>query len=90
MNVAVVVALALLFIAVGVAHVKGCGYAKKHLRGHLVQFYIALSGVRLLIVATAAAACILTADSRRQALYYAATVMGMYIVMMTVTLIIKH
>ena len=80
-----------LFTMLGMAYVKGYDVVKRHSPQHLVHFYLIMATVRMLIVATAVAIYVLLiAQSRDDAIRFALIIIIMYVVMMAVTLKLRH
>ena len=80
-----------LFTLLGMAYVKGYDVVKRHSPQHLVHFYLIMATVRMLIVATAVAIYVLLiAKSRDDAISFALIIIIMYVVMMAVTLKLRH
>ncbi len=80
-----------LFTMLGMAYVKGYDVVKRHSPQHLVHFYLIMATVRMLIVATAVAIYVLLiAKSRDDAIRFALIIIIMYVVMMAVTLKLRH
>ena len=80
-----------LFTMLGMAYVKGYDVVKRHSPPHLVHFYLIMATVRMLIVATAVAIYVLLiAKSRDDAIRFALIIIIMYVVMMAVTLKLRH
>jgi hypothetical protein len=80
-----------LFTMLGMAYVKGYDVVKRHSPQHLVHFYLIMATVRMLIVATAVAIYVLLiAKSRDDAVRFALIIIIMYVVMMAVTLKLRH
>ncbi len=74
----------------GVAYVKGYDIVKKHSPEHLVHFYLIMATVRMLLIGTAVALYVLLASSREESIRFALITIIMYIVMMIVTLTLRH
>lgn len=80
----------LFFTILGMAYVKGYDLVKKRSPGHLVHFYLIMTTIRLLLVATVLAIYVFLADNREDSTRFAAMFLGMYVVMMIITLVLKH
>ena len=75
----------------GLAYVKGYDVVKRHSPEHLAHFYLIMATVRMLIVGTAVALYVLLiASNREDAIRFALTILIMYVVMMVVTLKLRH
>jgi len=81
---------ALLITLLGVAYVKGYDMVKGRSPEHLVQFYLIMATIRMLLVATMAAVCVILAPTREHAIHIAASIIIMYAIMMVVTLSLRH
>ncbi|MCR5158458.1 MAG: hypothetical protein K6D37_04960 [Prevotella sp.] len=75
----------------GLAYVKGYDVVKRHSPEHLAHFYLIMATVRMLLVGTAVALYVLLiASDREDSLRFALTIIIMYVVMMVVTLKLRH
>ena len=81
---------ALLIILLGVAYVKGYDMVKSRSPEHLPHFYLIMATVRMLLIGTAVALCVLFANSREEAVRFALIILIMYAVMMVTTLWLRH
>ncbi len=81
---------ALFFIVLGLAYVKGYGIVKRHSPEHLVHFYLIMAAIRILLIATIVICYVLLSDDKDDSIRFTAMFFGMYVVMMIVTLILKH
>lgn len=90
MSVLAISLSALFFVVLGLAYVKGLGFVKRHSPEHMVHFYLIMATIRMLLVATIVIIYVLLSDNRDDAVRFAAMFFGMYVVMMVVTLILKH
>lgn len=81
---------ALFFTLLGVAYVKGYDYVKGRSPEYLPQFYLAMTAIRFLLVATVVAIYVVLSQNHQDAISFAAMFLGMYVVMMVTTLILKH
>ena len=81
---------ALFFTLLGVAYVKGYDVVKRHSPEHLVHFYLIMATVRMLLVGTIVALYVIFAENRENAIRFAAIFIIMYVVMMVVTLKLRH
>ena len=82
--------IALFFTLLGVAYVKGYDIVKSRSPEHLVHFYLIMATIRLLLVATMVALCVLFASDRTEATHFAAIILIMYVLTMVVTLTLRH
>jgi hypothetical protein len=81
----------LFFTLIGLAYVKGYDVVKSHSPEHLVHFYLIMATVRMLLVGTAVALYVLLiASNREDAIRFALIYIIMYVVMMVVTLRLRH
>ncbi len=90
MSVLTISLSALFFVILGTAYVKGLGFVKRHVPEHMVHFYLIMATIRMLLVATIVVLYVLLSDNRDDSIGFAAMFLGMYVVMMVVTLILKH
>ena len=75
----------------GMAYVKGYDVVKSHSPEHLVHFYLIMATIRMLLVVTVVAIYVLLiAKSRDDAIRFALIIIIMYVVMMAVTLKLRH
>ena len=81
---------ALLFLAMGVAYVKGYDMVKSRSPEHLPHFYLAMAAIRMLLVLTAVGIYVLLAGNRDNSVTFVLTCLGMYVAMMVVTLTLRH
>lgn len=81
---------ALFFTLLGAAYVKGYTFVKKHAPDRLAQFYFVMAAIRMLLVATVVAVYVILSPDRQNSIHFAAMFLGMYAVMMVITLILKH
>ena len=81
---------ALFFTLIGVAYCTGYDFTKKHSPNHLPQFYLVMAVVRFLLVASAVGIYAFLSENRTATMEFAAMFFAMYVVMMVVTLKLKH
>ncbi len=81
---------ALFFTLLGMAWIVGYDFVKKHSPQHLVRFYMLMATIRFVFVCTIVLAYAMFSAQREDAKEFAIMFIGMYVVMMVVTLIIKH
>ncbi|MBQ9356497.1 MAG: hypothetical protein IJT98_04335 [Prevotella sp.] len=82
---------AFFFTVLGAAYVKGYDVVKAHSPEHLAHFYLIMAAARMLLSGTAVAIYVLlVAQSREDAIRFALTFIIMYVVMMVVTLTLRH
>ena len=85
-----IIAAALFFTVLGAAYVKGYDLVKRKSPEHLPQFYLIMATVRMLLVLTVVGLYALFADSREDTVRFGLTCLGLYAVMMVVTLTLRH
>lgn len=81
---------ALFFTLLGAVYVKGYDFVKSRSPERLPQFYMILATIRMLLVATIVAIYVILSPNRQDSIHFAAMFLGMYAVMMVITLILKH
>ena len=81
---------ALFFTLLGMAYVKGYDVVKSHSPEHLVHFYLIMATVRMLLIGTIVALYVLFAENREDAIRFALIFIIMYVIMMVVTLSMRH
>lgn len=81
---------ALFFTLLGAAYVRGYDYVKRHSPQNLPQFYLILATIRIILVATVVAIYVIMSRNHQEAVSFAMMFLAMYVVMMVVTLILKH
>lgn len=80
----------LFFTLLGAVYVKGYDFVKARSPERLPQFYMILATIRMLLVATIVAIYVILSPNRQDSIHFAAMFLGMYAVMMVITLILKH
>lgn len=91
MSALTVVLTALFFFVIGTAYCLGWRQVKRTMPEHLIHYYMIAAVVRFLLVAILILAYIKLADATREEnIQFALMVVAMYVVMMVVTLSIKH
>lgn len=91
MSITTIVLTALFFVVIGTAYCLGWNRVKRTMPEHLIHYYMIAAVLRFLLVAVLILAYIKLADaSRKENIQYALMVAAMYVVMMVVTLSIKH
>lgn len=90
MSILVIFLSVLFYILLGTAYVKGYDFVKSHSPGNLVKFYLIMATIRILLVATIVAVYVLLSKDREDSIHFSAMFLGMYVVTMVVTLILKH
>lgn len=81
---------ALFFTLLGVAYVKGYDFVKSRSVERLPQFFLIMAAIRILLVATIVLIYVMLSKNHQESVLFAAMFLGMYIVMMVTTLILKH
>jgi cytochrome c biogenesis factor len=74
----------------GIAYVKGYDMVKARSPEHLPQFYLIMATIRMLIILTTVGVYVLFTDNREEVLHLALACLAMYVVMMAVTLSLRH
>ena len=82
--------LALLMTLLGAAYVKGYDLVKKKSPEHLPHFYLIMATIRMLLVLTVVGIYALFSDSREDTIRFALIGIGLYVVMMVITLSLRH
>ena len=90
MSVLTVILAVLFFTALGAAYVWGYDAVKARAPHWLPQFCLLMTAIRMLLVATAIGLYVGFAEERQDAVHFALMVMGLYAVMMVVTLSLRH
>lgn len=90
MSLPIIFLSVLFFTMMGIAYVKGYDFVRRRSPEHLVHFYLVMATIRMLLVATAVGVYVFLADDREDSIHFAAMFIGMYVVMMIITLILKH
>ena len=78
------------FVLLGLAYVKGYDLVKAKSPEHLPHFYLIMATVRILLVLTLVGLYALFSESRDDTIRFALTCLGLYVVMMVVTLTLRH
>lgn len=81
---------ALYFTLLGVAWVKGYDIVKKRAPEQLPKFYLILATIRFILTSTLVLCFVLLSDDMALSRQFALMVIAMYVVMMVVTLALKH
>ena len=82
---------ALFFLLLGMAYVKGYDIVKRHSSDHLAHFYLIMATVRMSLALTFVAVYVLLfAQNREDAIHFALVFIIMYVVMMVITLFMRH
>ena len=85
------IALSLLFfILLGVVYVKGYDVVKRHSPEYLPHFYLIMAVIRMLLVATVVGLYVFFTENREDAIRFALIFIIMYVMMMVVTLKLRH
>ena len=80
----------LFFTLLGVTYVKGYDIVKRHSPDHLVHFYLIMTTIRMLLVATVVGLYVFFTENREDAIHFAAIFLIMYAIMMVITLLMRH
>lgn len=81
---------ALFFTLLGSLYVKGYDFVKARMPEKLVTFYFITATIRFIFISTVIVIYVIMSQNREDANLFAAMFFGMYVVMMVVTLILKH
>ena len=81
---------AVFFTMLGTAYVKGFDLVKEKSPQHLPQFYLMATVARLLLSLTVIALFVIMAASKEEGIRIALTCIIMYVVMMVITLVLRH
>lgn len=80
----------LFFTLLGVAYCKGYDFTAKHSHERLPQFYLIMTVIRFILVITIIGMYAVFSEDRTKTIEFAITFFTMYVVMMVVTLKLKH
>lgn len=81
---------ALVIMLLGVAYVKGYDLVKHRSPEHLPHFYLIMATIRMLLVVTLVGLYVFFTESREDAIRFALIIFIMYVLMMVVTLKLRH
>ncbi len=81
---------ALFYVVLGILYVKGYDAVKKHSPEHLPHFYLIMATIRMLLVATVVGLYVFFTENREDAIRFALLFIIMYVVMMVITLKLRH
>lgn len=81
---------ALLLTILGTLYVKGYDIVKARSPEHLPHFYLIMATVRMLLALTAVGIYVLLNENRDTTIPFAITFIIMYVIMMVVTLKLRH
>lgn len=81
---------AIFFTILGMGYVKGYNIVKEKDVTQLVKYYLLFTAIRFVLVMTVVGTYVVFEDNREDSLRFAAMFFGMYVVMLIITLIIKH
>lgn len=90
MSAALVVAAVTLYTTLTVVYVKGRSLVERHSPDNLVRFHFIMVAIRFLLSVTLVGIFVLLSTDRTATLHFAAFVIVLYLVMIVVTLILKH
>lgn len=91
MSIQIVLLTALFFVVIGTAYCFGWTYVKRTSPEHLVHYYLIAAVLRFLLVAVIILGYIKLADATKmENIKFALMVVAMYVIMMVVTLALKH
>ena len=80
----------LLIVLLGVAYVKGYDMVKSRSQEHMPQFYLIMTAVRMVLIATMAATVIICTEDKTEARQLGLYILIMYSLMMVTTLAMRH
>ena len=80
----------LVFTLLTIGYLKGRRVVENNAPESLVKYHFIMVAVRFLFAVTAVGIYSLFSDNREDTIYFAALVVGLYLVMIVVTLILKH
>ncbi len=80
----------LFFMLLGMAYVKGYDIVKQRSPEHLPHFYLIMATIRMLLVATAVGLFVFFTESREETIRFAIMMLVMYVIMMVITLKLRH
>ena len=80
----------LTFSLLTVAYVMGARTVRKTSPDNLVKFHFIMVAIRFIFAVTIVGIFTLFADNRQETMHFAALILVLYIVMIAVTLILKH
>ena len=81
---------ALFFTLLGLAYVKGYDLVKRRSPEHLVHFYLIMATIRMLLTMTVIGLYVMLTPDRDAAIHFSVLCMAMYLLMMVVTLSLRH
>ncbi len=81
---------AVFFVFLGTAYVKGYDLVKEKSPEHLPQFYLIMTTIRMILVLTVIGLYVLFTENREDTIHFVLTCIGMYVLMMVITLKLRH
>lgn len=90
MDILTVFLSVLFFTLLGTAYCKGYDFTAKHSHEKLPQFYLVMTVIRFILVMTVIGLYAVFSTDRTKTIEFAITFFAMYVVMMVVTLKLKH
>lgn len=81
---------ALFFTLLGTAYCKGYDITAKHSPERLPQFYLIMTTIRFILIMTVVGVYAILSDDRTKTIEFSIMFFAMYVVMMVVTLKLKH
>lgn len=78
------------FAILSLAYIKGMAFVSKHSPDNMVKFHFIMVAVRFMFAVTTVGLYMLFSTNRHETLIFAAFVVALYILMMALTIIIKH
>lgn len=80
----------LFFTLLGTAYCKGYDFTAKHSHERLPQFYLIMTVIRFLLIVTVIGLYAVLSDDRTKTIEFVTTFFILYVIMMVVTLKLKH
>ncbi len=90
MSLTTIFVTTLVFAVLTLAYLKGYHFVKKHAPDQMVNFHYILVAIRFLFAVTAVGLYAAFAENREETMQFAALILGLYLVMIVITLIFKH
>ena len=90
MNPVIVFITVLVFTLLSVGYIRGRAFVEKNSPDNLVKFHFIMVAIRFLFAVTAVGIYTFFSDNREDTIHFAALIVGLYLVMIVVTLLLKH
>jgi hypothetical protein len=78
------------FATLAFAYIRGMAFVKQNAPDNMVKFHFIMVAVRFMFAVTAVGLFILFSDNRHDTLVFAAFVVALYLLVMALTIIVKH